>query len=133
MFVFLVEFRMVGVPINSDLSRRCGYVGCAVISDAKTATATTMPYGLCILCSLLFNPMLFVQRLDPSTTLATVDFRHSMPLVIPLGLPIDTSVLGVPFGIWPFELYQDSRQRVCILPFLSSIRKQARSMCLQRC
>ena len=133
MFVFLVEFRMVGVPINSDLSRRCVYVGCAVISDSKTATATTMPYALCISCTFPFNPMPFVQRLDPSTTLATVDFRHSMPLVIPLGLPIDTSVLGVPFGIWLFELYQDSRQRVCILPFLSSIRKQARSMCLQRC
>ena len=50
-----------------------------------------------------------------------------MPLVILLGLPIDTSVLGVPFGIWPFELYRDSRQRVCILLFQSSIRKQARS------
>ena len=85
MFVFLVEFRMVGVPINTDLSRRCVYVGCAVISDSKTASATTMPYGLCISCSLLFNPMLFVQRLDPSTTLATVDLRQSMPSVILLG------------------------------------------------
>ena len=87
--MFLVEFRMAGVLINSDLSRRCVYVGCAVISDSKTVTASTMPYGLCISSTLLFNPMLFVQRLDPSTTWATVDLRHSMPSVILLGLPIE--------------------------------------------
>ena len=77
----------------------------------RTATATMMPYGLCILSSLLIDPMAFVQRLDPSTTLATVDLRHSMPSVILLGLPIDTSVLGVPFGIWSFENHHEPRQR----------------------